>query len=361
VPEAEAEYRSAVTEQEKLASEHPAVPEYRRDLGNSRANLGVLLATSGRLPEGEAAVRSALPVQERLAAEQSGVPEYRRDLARTQTNLGNLSAALGRPADAESAYRAAAATYEPLTKEFPDVPDYRNELAASQNNLGHLLATQSRWADAEAAYRVALAVRVKLAAEYPGVPGYVVDLGGTCCNLGDLVRDRGDPKAALPWFDRAIAVLGPVHERSPRMVTARQYLGIGHWSRAVALDKLGRQADAVNDWDRAVKLSDPTQVSQLRLLRATSKAHAGDVAAAAAEADEVIAAPGAAAETLYQAACVHALSGRSDRAVEVLRKALAGGFTDAERLRTDPDLESIRGREEFKTLVAALGAKPEPK
>ena len=105
------------------------------------------------------------------------------------------------------------ATYEPLTKEFPETPDSRNELAARYNNLGYLLATQSRWSDAETAYRAALAVREKLAADYPGVPAYTIDLGGTCCNLGDLLRDRGDPAAALSWHTRAIDVLGPAHAR----------------------------------------------------------------------------------------------------------------------------------------------------
>jgi tetratricopeptide (TPR) repeat protein len=369
LPAAEAEYRTAIRLQEQLATDQPGVPEHRQDLARTQANQGVLLAMQGRWTEAEATIRAALSVQERLATEQPGVPEYRRELARSQTNLGNLLAGLGRKPEAEAAYRAAVTIYEPLTKEFPETPDYRNELAAGHNNLGYLLAVQSRWADAETAYRAALAVREKLAADFPGAPAYAVDLGGTCCNLGDLLRERGDPQAALPLFARAIDVLGPIHARTPRNVTARQFLRNTYWGRAVALGKLGRHADAVTDWDRAIDLSDAGGQPGLRLLRADCRVRAGDIAGATAEADKLAADKDASADTLYGAACIHALSAaavkadvdrHASRAVALLRQAIERGYADVAHLRADTDLEALRGREDFKVLVAGLGAKKKP-
>ena len=48
------------------------------------------------------------------------------------------------------------------------------------------------------------------------------------------------------------------------------------------------------------------------------------------------------------------------RAVALLQQAVANGFKDAEHLKKDDDLKALRGRDDFKKLVAALeAAKPE--
>jgi serine/threonine-protein kinase len=362
--EAESAYRAALAEQEKLAASERAPPEYRRDMGRTYANLGILRARLGRWEEAEAGLRAALVIQEPLAAEQRVQAEYRRDLARSYTNLGNLLAARGRPSEAEDAYRAAGGAYEPLVKDHSDVSEYRNELAAAQNNLGHLLARLARWSDAEDAYRDALAVRERLATDYPGVPAYAVDLGGTCCNLGDLLRDRGDPTASLPWFARAFDILNPIQAREPRAVTARLYLRSSHWGRAVALGRLDRYTDAIADWDRAVELSDPAERDGVRILRADARVRAGDHTTATAEADTVASTKGAAADSVYGAACIYALaSARTEtsladryaaRVVALLRRAIAAGFSDFTHLKTDPDLISLRGRPDFRELLAGL-------
>src|SRR5262249_8988837 len=66
--EAEAESRQALREQERLGAEPAVVPECRRDLAASHANLGRLLTGLGRRAEAEAEFRQALKEQERLVA-----------------------------------------------------------------------------------------------------------------------------------------------------------------------------------------------------------------------------------------------------------------------------------------------------
>jgi hypothetical protein len=39
-----------------------------------------------------------------------------------------------------------------------------------------------------------------------------------------------------------------------------------------------------------------------------------------------------------------------------LRKAVAAGFTDAEHIKQDRDLDALRGREDFQQLLAELEA-----
>jgi hypothetical protein len=58
----------------------------------------------------------------------------------------------------------------------------------------------------------------------------------------------------------------------------------------------------------------------------------------------------------YNIACANALKGHKEEALAWLEKALAAGFSQEELLRTDADLESLRGDPRFKKL---LGAPPE--
>ena len=111
----------------------------------------------------------------------------------------------------------------------------------------------------------------------------------------------------------------------------------------------------------------------LRLKRAASLAHAGDHAKAAVEAEAQAAGEKVPADTLYNCACVFALCSAeskddadlkkqyADRAMAGLLKAVKAGYKDAAHLTKDIDLDPLRGREDFKMLIAELEAKAEPK
>jgi predicted esterase len=55
----------------------------------------------------------------------------------------------------------------------------------------------------------------------------------------------------------------------------------------------------------------------------------------------------------YNLACARALLGREDAAVAALERALELGFDRDELLATDPDLDPLRDRDDFKALLAA--------
>jgi serine/threonine protein kinase len=77
----------------------------------------------------------------------------------------------------------------------------------------------------------------------------------------------------------------------------------------------------------------------------------------------------ATADSLYYIGCVYALKIRkskggakeADLAMQWLKKAMATGFEDAARIKTDTDLDALRGREDFKQLLAELEAGKEKK
>jgi predicted esterase len=57
-------------------------------------------------------------------------------------------------------------------------------------------------------------------------------------------------------------------------------------------------------------------------------------------------------ELLYNIACLYALEGNRKEAIRTLRSSIEHGFQNFELLKTDPDLEKLRGDAEFKKLLA---------
>ena len=85
------------------------------------------------------------------------------------------------------------------------------------------------------------------------------------------------------------------------------------------------------------------------------------------------------ANSLYDAACYRAITAaairasdkspqgakqadaEADRAMAWLKKAVAAGLNNASHMAADHDLDDLRGREDFKALVAGLKASAEKK
>lgn len=61
--------------------------------------------------------------------------------------------------------------------------------------------------------------------------------------------------------------------------------------------------------------------------------------------------------TLYNVACVHALLGRRDSALELLETTVRNGFGNKDWMENDPDLSGLRSDPRFESLVQLLAAK----
>src|SRR5262249_25572437 len=145
-----------------------------------------------------------------------------------------------------------------------------------------------------------------------------------------------------------------------------------HGDRARAYDRLGKHAEAVKDWGKAIELSPPPERPRFRAGRALSRLRAGQTAAALAEVAELTmagakgtGAPRWSAATWYDVACVSAVASGGDaarkeehaaRAVELLRRAVKAGWRDARHMASDRDLDPLRHREDFQKLLAGLQA-----
>jgi serine/threonine protein kinase/tetratricopeptide (TPR) repeat protein len=380
-PEAEAIHRQALDVCEQLVADFPEEPEYRRRLPGNYTNLGHALADQGKHEEARAAFLQALDIYEKLAADFPSVPEHRDDLATCLNNLGYLLVRSQKLPEAEAAFRRALGILEKLAADFPTVPEYRNHLAISHNSLGNVLEDQGKHEEARAAFRQALDIYEKLVADFPDVLEHLMGLGGAYCNFGILTRDSGQPDAALGWFQKAIARLEPVLASQPRLFQAREFLRNSHFGRAQALGALGRHAEATRDWERALELEDGPLEEWLRANVADSRLRESqedkDAAGCLAAAAEYEALKPSEPGELYDAACCRAVCAaviledprtpeaeasrlareQADLAMAWLHKAVAAGFTNVEHMKQDTDLEALRERDDFKSLLAELQAR----
>jgi eukaryotic-like serine/threonine-protein kinase len=368
--EARTEYLAAHDIQKKLVEQFPTVPAYRQALAHTHHDLGSVHLGLGEGEAARAQYVAARDLQQKLVEQFSAVPEYRRDLAGTHRNLGLLHANLGEFEEARAAYMAARSLQQKMVEQYSAMPEYQQDLARTYNSVGNLFARLRKHEEARAEYEAARDIQKKLVDQFPAVPAYRVELGANYCNNGNQYRDEGKPAESLKWFDLAIQTLNPVHEKEPHDGAARYFLRNSHISRACAFDNLQNFAEAVTDWGRAIDLDSPIERPRLRASRATSQLRAGMVAEAVAEVAELTTPVGDArnspmwnAGQWYYFACIYAVASSkiatqkqeyADRAMELLQKAVKAGYKDAARMAKDTDLDSLRGREDFKKLLAEM-------
>lgn len=60
----------------------------------------------------------------------------------------------------------------------------------------------------------------------------------------------------------------------------------------------------------------------------------------------------------YNLACSYALTRQHEKALDCLERALALGYQDAEHLRQDPDLSTLRNDPRFQTLLEKIAGQP---
>jgi serine/threonine-protein kinase len=351
-----------------LVREFPDRASLKMDLAASLYTDGTVHLVEGRFAEGARSFQAAADLQRRVASGRRGVGHDHYVLAMSLTNLGVCELQRGRLKEAEAVATEALAIRRRLVDRYPDVNDYALDLSRSLNQLANIYKDTGRDAQAEENYQQLLAISQELARSDPTVSEYAIGVGSAEGNLGNLRLEKGDAAGSLEWFTRSAATLAAVVQREPNNSFARVPLMNAYANRAQALNHVGRAADAIADWDRALTLAPEFIRPELRLLRAGSLARAGRVAEVAGEADAFIRFRGVIDDSLIDAADSFAqLAGATKdpnqadafavRAVACLRDAAAKGRVTARQIAADKDLDPLRSRDEFKKLVAELEGK----
>ena len=184
---------------------------------------------------------------------------------------------------------------------------YQEELATAYSVVGELFRNQGAFTPALEAARKSQAVLDRLLLEQPDSPSYPIELSTTHQLIGRVLAQSGKYADALESFQRAVDLL----EGRPDLDAASLYNLASTLSLSFAL--IGAKVG-----------SPPPDDDKL------------------APADKL-------RRRLY-----------ADRAVALLRQAVAKGFTQLEVYRTDPALDPLRSREDFQKLLADLAAPGEP-
>jgi serine/threonine-protein kinase len=376
--DAEAAYRQARDLQARLAADYPDEAAYRQDRAQTDINLGVLYQSQGRWKEAEACYRLARSTQRELADAFPSLPHYRQGVGQCQHNLASIAFATGRLTEALAAEMEAVATRQALARKYPAVVEYQSELGQSWHNLGVFQKAARRLSDAENCLARALEIQQGLVRDQPTLPRYRQERSLTYYTLAELRRDQGKVSEAPPLLGKAIRDLDAVLEREPRNSSARLYLANAHVVRADACTRLGRHRAALPDWDRALALTAGSNRDQIRLQRAVTLVHLGQRSKAFAEVEAVLEKTPVSGVFLYKAATVLAVAsgavardaGLSEvernkdatayglRAVHLLKEAHAARLfksqTARELLQKDAQLNSLRDRKDFKKLLAEV-------
>jgi tetratricopeptide (TPR) repeat protein len=335
---AEAAFAQALSIRKQLAADFSSVPEYRNELAKSHGDLGLLYGAMNRLQDAEVEYVQALTLHKRLAADFPTQPKYRSHLARTHGNLGGVYHSADRFKEAESAFAESVAIARKLAADFPDQIEYRRELAAGNNNLGVVYRATGRWKEARVAYAEAVAIHRQLAVDYPTQPDLRRGLAGALGNLAHLCNLRDDFSAAKGYLEEAEPHLLAALKANPRNPEYRQVqrsnLMLMAGTNACLKDRAGviRAAERI----RSLGWNPPSDTYDA----ACSVANCIGIAQRHAWLDA--------------AQRKEAVQFYSERAMELLRDAVAKGWKDVAQMKKDTDLDGLRPRDDFQQLLGEL-------
>jgi tetratricopeptide (TPR) repeat protein len=379
-------YGAARAAYARWAERHPPEPRHRSALSFLLANLGLLYRQTGR-PDLEAAVlKESLGLAEQLVRDHPEVDQYREALLHAANENGIRHALRGEADEAEAAWKQAETAAEELARRHPGADGYQEQLATTACNRGLLAHSRRRADDGLSHYRRALAIRERLVGDYPQVMPYAIGLHQTCVGLAALLRDVNQSSAAVEVYDRALRCWVAAHPPDGPDANFAGVLGALHIDRAQMLSQMKRHAEALPDYDEAIRLAADDRKPPLRVERTAvagyDRAAKGDHAAAAGLGQSVADQSSGNGYGLYLAATVLARAAAAvaadahiplprreqladqyaARAVGMLRRAQAAGrFADPARsasLATDEYLAPLRPRDDFKQLLADLKAAP---
>jgi serine/threonine protein kinase/tetratricopeptide (TPR) repeat protein len=341
--EAEEAFEQALAIQKPQVEASPKAAEYRYALAKTYRASGYMHHRMHRADSAAKRYQQALDALSTLVQDDP-LAEHRALLATTQMNLATVYTTKGWFAKAEPLAKEAQRIFERLVRDPRDtLPEHWESLGRSWAILGMAYRGQSQAEKAEAVEEQALQIFDKLAREHPDVQDYAYDRGRCYAELGLTANFAGRPDAALARYDKAIAILEAVLDGGLR--AARNTLVSTRIDRATARAARGDHTQAIAEAEAVLRQGE------------LESGHYYDLACtfarclAAVDHDPKLS---AADRTVVQARY-------ADRTMSFLRRAIAEGWRYPEIIKTDPDMESMRAREDFQKVLAELSSEEKVK
>ncbi|HEV3120333.1 MAG TPA: tetratricopeptide repeat protein, partial [Isosphaeraceae bacterium] len=259
----------------------------------------------------------------------------RWDLGNSLNSLAGL-----KRAGAEEAYHRAIEVFTKLVASAPNDPRNRQMLAVTHINLGEFQAANGQAALAEASYNEAVTRLEQLVTEDPTTVSNQAYVGYALAGLGQLQLSLGKAGDARALFEQAIDHQQKALAASPSSSFARNNL-LAH-RKALAQVLL-----ALHDHSTAAATAE--QIAKEPRTSAALADAAGVLARCVPLAQSDSALTEAGRKTKAQAL--------ADRALALLREAIAKDPKTVDRIKANPDFEPLRSRDDFQKLIAT-GAQP---
>jgi tetratricopeptide (TPR) repeat protein len=332
---------------EHLGPDHLDTLRSMTNLANSYADLG-RYAESLKLNE------------EILALQKAKLGPDHPDTLWSMNNLAANYADLGRHAGALKLNEETLALRK--AKLGPDHPD----TLCSMHNLAHNYSGLHRYVEAVKLYEQTLALRkAKLGPDHPDT---LWSMNGLALSYAALGRHA----EALKLHEQTLALrkakLGPDHPDTLKSMNglANGYNDVGRYAEALKLHEQAlalQQAKLGPDHPDTLSTMNNLAISYARLGRLTEalKLHEQTLALQQAKLDPD---HPATLRSMYNIACIHALMSsqaadrgkQADLAMDWLKRAVAAGYKNTAQIKKDTDLDALRGRQDFKKLLADLEA-----
>ncbi len=243
-----------------------------------------------------------------------------------------------RPEEALWSYEEVQAVLQKLRERGPRQANYRIVLASNYQDIGAIQQQRGQAAEAAKAFQQARELREALVADYPAVVEFTIRLGNTLQSQAELALARGDLREARALLERAIGLQRAALKRVPKDPMVPGFLAEHYRTLAEALLRGGDHAAA------AQAAADLAGVAPER--------PDGSYQAACLLGRCVRALPKD--QTLADAKRQELTQSYGDQAARLLREAVQRGFKDLEKMKTDGDLEPLRGRTDFQQILAEL-------
>jgi eukaryotic-like serine/threonine-protein kinase len=335
----------AIIIREELAAESPERPEFRKDLAVTGFNLGRVYRRLGKLDEAEEIWRQAISIRKAIAAESADDHSNKIELIRVLHALGQLHDSESRVDEAISCCeQAIAIEREGLTKE-PSRIQLQTQLASSLLVLGRVLSKSTRFPESEAVMLESRSIRQRLAAENPADLGLQGELADCSIDLGGVWISKGDFTKAEKFLSEAMEIIqdGLSSDSDDKRLRAK-HARAQFFIIQIHAGKLN-EAEAL------------AEATKLRDLGWDPPENAFFAACGLARSVNVVNTHSLLNEQEREATALR----YSNLAMEYLTDAVNKGLTSRSRLESDSDLDSLRGRDDFKKLLDGLPADNEPK
>jgi tetratricopeptide (TPR) repeat protein len=384
--------RRAIAIYKEIVDKNPENARFRKELAQAWGGLGMLLYDTGHPSSAEECFQSAVVLLEKLANDNRTVVEYRDHWALSLGRLGEVKAARGQPGRAERFYLQAIALFQEVNIKDPRNPrtllgeawfhyrlgclqaeagprndglhscekarkmqaealglvpksaNYQSDLLWSEEQIGLLRVAMGQITPAAqiAGQQRVVQERLKLADRDPGNHQARYEVAVGYVRLAELQAQAGGPMEAESILEKAVQILEEITRAQPENFEFQRFLASAFAVRSRLQNQNGNAVSALRSAKKAVSLVEG------KLVRWESA-------------------------YLYDLACHQALcsslanpgkSGPANKAVqyaaagmEALQRAIAAGYEDVHKLKTDSTLAPLRARADFQKLLQELEAK----